>query len=374
MLSRPRISTCKYSRLLCSSIPVVDSAITNSHYRHADEAYHLAPDYCGECYGAEAPSNAKKPGCCNTCTEVRDAYAAKSWSFGLGDNVEQCQREHYAEHVIEQRKEGCRIEGGIRVNKVIGNFHFAPGKSFSHENVHLHDLAVFRDSPEHHSFSHSIHHMRFGPELPEGLAKRYGGKAALAWTNHHASPLDGTEQLVNEKTWSFMYFIKVVPTAYLPLGWETQGYHPFKGLEDNHHEDTALGKYGMSELGSVETHQYSVTSHKRSLFGGDEEKEGHKERIHSSGGIPGIFFSYVCFVLSPFHISFLFCCSRILTEGFQDISPMKVINRESRSKSFSSFLVGVCAVIGGTLTVAAAIDRGWYEGRRRMAGEKQHER
>ena len=41
---------------------------------------------------------------------------------------------------------------------------------------------------------------------------------------------------------------------------------------------------------------------------------------------------------------------------------MKVINREARSKSFSGFLVGICAVVGGTLTVAAALDRAVYEG------------
>lgn len=41
---------------------------------------------------------------------------------------------------------------------------------------------------------------------------------------------------------------------------------------------------------------------------------------------------------------------------------MKVINREVRSKTFSGFLVGLCAVIGGTLTVAAAVDRAVYEG------------
>lgn len=43
---------------------------------------------------------------------------------------------------------------------------------------------------------------------------------------------------------------------------------------------------------------------------------------------------------------------------------MKVINRETRTKSFSGFLVGVCACIGGTLTVAAAVDRMLYEGHR----------
>ena len=87
--------------------------------RHSGEpAIHLEPDYCGECYGAPAPATASKAGCCNTCAEVREAYAEKSWSFGRGENVEQCEREHYGEHLDEQRREGCRIEGGIRVNKV----------------------------------------------------------------------------------------------------------------------------------------------------------------------------------------------------------------------------------------------------------------
>jgi len=45
---------------------------------------------------------------------------------------------------------------------------------------------------------------------------------------------------------------------------------------------------------------------------------------------------------------------------------MKVINREAQSKSFSAFLVGICAIIGGTLTVAAAVDRALYEGSQRV--------
>lgn len=56
----------------------------------------------------------------------------------------------------------------------------------------------------------------------------------------------------------------------------------------------------------------------------------------------------------------------------QDISPMKVINREERTKSLTGFLTGVCAVVGGTLTVAAAIDRGVYEGATRI--KKLHQR
>lgn len=45
---------------------------------------------------------------------------------------------------------------------------------------------------------------------------------------------------------------------------------------------------------------------------------------------------------------------------------MKVVNREERSKSFTGFLTGLCAIIGGTLTVAAAVDRAVYEGASRL--------
>lgn len=51
-------------------------------------------------------------------------------------------------------------------------------------------------------------------------------------------------------------------------------------------------RYGHGALGSIETHQYSVTSHRRSLRGGLATEEGHKERVHAYGGIPGVFFSY----------------------------------------------------------------------------------
>lgn len=306
---------------------------------HTDDAVHLDPEYCGECYGAPAPTNGRKPNCCNTCDEVRDAYASISWSFGRGEGVEQCEREHYAEHLDEQRREGCRIEGGIRVNKVIGNFHFAPGKSFSNGNMHVHDLEnYFKDEAEH-SFTHTIHSLRFGPQLPDSVIERMATRGAAsgagAWTNHHINPLDGTEQKTDAKAFNFMYFVKVVSTTYLPLGWEKQA--PVSSKRD----DVFNAGFDAGYKGSIETHQYSVTSHKRSLQGGPDDQGGHKERIHARGGIPGVFFSY-------------------------DISPMKVINREARSKSFSGFLVGVCAVVGGTLTVAAAIDRALYEGAQRV--------
>lgn len=214
-----------------------------------------------------------------------------SWAFGRGEHVEQCEREHYSERLDAQRNEGCRIEGGIRVNKVVGNFHIAPGRSFSSGNMHVHDLNNFLESPVEggHTFTHHIHHLRFGPQLPDSALKNLGNKQ-MSWTNHHQNPLDNTKQSTDEVAFNYMYFIKVVSTSYLPLGYQKG---PLSSTDDYPHELTPLGFHGQNMDGSVETHQYSVTSHKRNLEGGSDASEGHKERIHAKGGIPGVFFSYV---------------------------------------------------------------------------------
>lgn len=316
---------------------------TSALFLHAqvESASHLDPDYCGSCYSAPPPPNASKEGCCNTCDDVREAYATKGWAFGRGEGVDQCEREGYGERLDAQRREGCRIEGVIRVNKVVGNFHIAPGRSFSSGNMHVHDLNNYYETPVEggHTFSHEIHSLRFGPQLPDEVTAK--------WSDHqHSNPLDGHKSETEEAAYNFMYFVKIVSSSYLPLGWdEDRSAKSHSSVSDL----IPLGMQGRSQgnQGSIETHQYSVTSHKRSLAGGTDAAEGHKERLHAHGGIPGVFFSY-------------------------DISPMKVINRESRPKTFASFLTGVCAVIGGTLTVAAAVDRGVYEGSTRL--KKLHQR
>ncbi|KYK56864.1 endoplasmic reticulum-Golgi intermediate compartment protein [Drechmeria coniospora] len=297
---------------------------------HDETAKHMDPNYCGECYGATAPATATKANCCNTCSEVREAYSAEGWAFGRGEGVEQCEREHYAEKLDRERAEGCRIEGGLQVNKVVGNFHLAPGRSFSNGNMHVHDLKNYWDVPEgqSHDFTHTIHQLRFGPQLPEHVKQKLGSAKSTPWTNHHLNPLDGVVQETNDSNFNYMYFVKIVPTSYLPLGWD-RDLQRIPGMTDS------------SDDGSIETHQYSVTSHKRSLSGGTDAEEGHAERQHSRGGIPGVFFSY-------------------------DISPMKVINREEQPKTFLGFLAGLCAIVGGTLTVAAAVDRGLFEGATRL--------
>ena len=282
------------------SLPIQVTALN----LHGDEeASHLAPDYCGNCYGAPSPPTAQKPGCCSTCEEVREAYASVSWAFGKGENVEQCEREHYSEKLDAQREQGCRIEGGFRVNKVVGNFHIAPGRSFSNGAMHVHDLNNYLDTPQDHqahTFTHTIHHLRFGPQIPAHITRSLGAKQ-MPWTNHHANPLDETNQLTDDPAFNYMYFVKVVSTSYLPLGWQATKPGIMQTQDELLNDLLPVGSHGRGEDGSLETHQYSVTSHKRSLTGGSDSAEGHKERLHARGGIPGVFFSYVSFASSSFN-------------------------------------------------------------------------
>lgn len=96
--------------------------------------------YCGSCYGAEASDEE----CCNSCEEVREAYRKKGWALSSPDSIDQCKREGFLERIKEEEGEGCNVYGFLEVNKVAGNFHFAPGKSFQQSGVHVHDLLAFQ--------------------------------------------------------------------------------------------------------------------------------------------------------------------------------------------------------------------------------------
>lgn len=255
------------------------------------------PNYCGPCYGAVDPESDI---CCNTCDDVKKAYSANGWAFHDGSGVEQCEDEHYAERIQNNKNEGCNVAGQVSVNKVVGNFHFAPGSSITQPKVHTHDLSLFAQDDMPFKFSHVIHHLSFGPEVENDLIMK--------------NPLDGTIRHTDIKPFNYQYFIKVVATRYERLNKHT-----------------------------TETNQYSVTSHERSIIGGRDEDHPHS--MHSRGGIPGVFFSY-------------------------DISPMKVINREQRNKSFGTFLTSICAIVGGVLTVGAVIDRGVWEADKALKRKK----
>ncbi|CAL0317875.1 unnamed protein product [Lupinus luteus] len=182
--------------------------------------------YCGSCYGAETTDEH----CCNSCEEVREAYRKKGWGLSNPDEIDQCKREGFLQRIKDEDGEGCNVYGFLEVNKVAGNFHFAPGKSFQQAGAHVHDLLPFQ--MDSFNISHHINRLAFGAYIP-GVV----------------NPLDRVKWTQITPSGMYQYFIKVVPTTYTD--------------EDGH---------------TIQSNQFSVTEHSRT---GD--------RIQY---VPGVFFFY----------------------------------------------------------------------------------
>ncbi|KAJ8541402.1 hypothetical protein K7X08_002218 [Anisodus acutangulus] len=194
--------------------------------------------YCGSCYGSEGSDDH----CCNTCEDVREAYRKKGWALTNPDQIDQCKREGFLEKIKEEEGEGCNMYGFLEVNKVAGNFHFAPGKSFQQSNVHVHDLLTFQK--DSYNISHKINRLTYGEYFP-GVV----------------NPLDGVTWTQETPHGMYQYFIKVVPTVYTDVSGHT-----------------------------IQSNQFSVTEHFKGADVG---------RFQS---IPGVFFFYD---LSPIKVTFI---------------------------------------------------------------------
>uniref|UniRef100_A0A3Q1GNA0 Endoplasmic reticulum-Golgi intermediate compartment protein n=1 Tax=Acanthochromis polyacanthus TaxID=80966 RepID=A0A3Q1GNA0_9TELE len=225
----------------------------------------LDPNRCESCYGAETEDLK----CCNTCDDVREAYRRRGWAFKSADTIEQCKREGFTQKMQEQKNEGCQVYGFLEVNKVAGNFHFAPGKSFQQSHVHERLLL--------NVWMYIIIYIL-----------DFRGFAFIS-----LSMCVNTDILTKSlltASMMYQYFVKIVPTIYMKTDGEV-----------------------------VKTNQFSVTRHEKVANGliGDQ-------------GLPGVFVLY-------------------------ELSPMMVKFTE-KHRSFTHFLTGVCAIIGGVFTVAGLID------------------
>lgn len=212
--------------------PMIDRPLQ----RHGGRLEHNET-YCGSCYGAEGSDDH----CCNTCEDVREAYRKKGWALTNPDQIDQCKREGFLEKIKEEEGEGCNMYGFLEVNKVAGNFHFAPGKSFQQSNVHVHDLLTFQK--DSYNISHKINRLTYGEYFP-GVV----------------NPLDGVTWTQETPHGMYQYFIKVVPTVYTDVSGHT-----------------------------IQSNQFSVTEH---FKGADFGRFQY---------IPGVFFFYD---LSPIKVTF----------------------------------------------------------------------
>ncbi|KAH8825204.1 endoplasmic reticulum-derived transport vesicle ERV46 [Flagelloscypha sp. PMI_526] len=256
-------------------------------------------DFCGSCYGGLEPPS----GCCNTCEEVRQAYVNRGWSFSNPDAIDQCKEEGWTDKLRDQANEGCNISGRIRVNKVIGNIHLSPGRSFQTNARNVYELVPWlRDDGNRHDFSHIIHKLAFEGDDEYDYSKAKISRQIKERMGVGPNPLDDVRGTTTKAQYMFQYFMKVVGTQ-------------FRSLDGT----------------VVNTHQYSVTHFERDLSEGFEGNNAQGVHIqHGINGVPGAFFNF-------------------------EISPMLIVHSESR-QSFAHFLTSTCAIVGGVLTVAALFD------------------
>ncbi|CAI5965233.1 unnamed protein product [Closterium sp. NIES-64] len=359
-------------------------------------------DFCGSCYGAAETDDQ----CCNNCEEVREAYNKRGWAFNNADAIEQCKREDLIDKIQAQVGEGCNMYGVLEVNKVAGNFHFAPAKVFYTAGISIFDLVMFHDTV--FNISHTVNSLSFGAKFPgavnpldnnllvvkksisslfdrmDGLPsplffiklmphmstpdpfpmqlsyllslphRLYPMPAAVSraqWVQEGESGMYQTQWVQEGESGMYQYFVKVVPTMYT----------------DSHNH-------------TIASNQFSVTEHFRPAPSHDQQS------------LPGVFFFYD---LSPIKARAPFSSSNIAKYGLALIRasvpcaaqlhhahPPAALSRSrcsasllpcavrmcspaclpavrwsqqvqysERYTSFLHFLTNVCAIVGGIFTV-----------------------
>ena len=301
------------TRLGRDGTPVDGSISRRLEGEAARIAAERGPNYCGECYGGEPDES----GCCNTCDEVREAYARRNWSFTDPDEIEQCRVEHWSERLREQNSEGCNVAGEVHVNKVVGNFDLSPGRAFQLNRFHSHELVPYLQGSgdEVHHFGHIIHQFSFGT-TEEFIPQRYSyGTTVIPLKTQLGlkDALEGRRAHTEDSNYMFQYFLKVVPVE----------VHKLNGK-------------------SATTYQYSATSYERDLdYNHEREKdESSGQVVRSVDGVPGVFFNY-------------------------EISPLRIVQTEWR-QSFWHFVSNLCAIFGGILTMAGLLDALIYRSRAQL--------
>ena len=273
--------------------------------------------YCGSCYGAQEEEGQ----CCNDCGTVRELYRRRGWAFNTQGEVEQCKREELVMSLAAQQaaSEGCQLYGHLRVNKVPGNWHIAPGKSFQMGAVHVHDLNVFGPSA-FFNMSHVINKLSFGVEYPGQV-----------------NPLDGATVSQGPSHLMYQYFVKVVPTQYTDRRRRV-----------------------------LKTAQFSVTEHPKCVPGGGGRGEACfvPRALHSNPtpSMPATD-TYHLLVLGARSVDILTGRNLPGVFCFYEINPIQVRLAEKRT-SLLHFLTNVCAIVGGVFTVSGLVDSTVYHGQR----------
>ncbi|RMB95500.1 hypothetical protein DUI87_27609 [Hirundo rustica rustica] len=231
--------------------------------------------------------------CCNTCDDVREAYRRRGWAFKNPDSIEQCKREGFSQKMQEQKNEGCQVYGFLEVNKYL----------------HVGDNVLANVSC---------------------TVQCAGLKAKPARdSKSEKNNLIGEKKVHDLQSFGLDNINMTHYIKHLSFGRDYPGIvNPLDGTAITAQQASMMFQYFVKVVPTVyrkvdgevvRTNQFSVTRHEKIANGllGDQ-------------GLPGVFVLY-------------------------ELSPMMVKLTE-KHRSFTHFLTGVCAIVGGIFTVAGFID------------------
>jgi len=196
---------------LSDSLKRLNAGLTGSARREAEAVFErqlaslqaelrgedtLADDYCGSCYGASLDPQK----CCNTCDDIRAAYAERRWGFPDPTTFEQCRRDARRRSAKLQEGEGCNIYGTMEVARVTGTFSIAPVSRLPTSRLQR-NVELSADQASAFNVTHQIKRLSFGTDFP----------------GQH-NPLDDIWTHSPGGAAVSRYFLKVVPTTYEFIG------------------------------------------------------------------------------------------------------------------------------------------------------------
>lgn len=228
-----------------------------------------------------------------------------------------------------QQHEGCRVFGELTVRRVAGRLHFAVHQQ-SFIDV-LPQMLTGHVLPRLTNMSHVIHKVSFGPEFPGQV-----------------NPLDGFKRIngPNEDPHAYKYFLKIVPTVYhtrVGVMMETSQY--------------SVGEYAMplrgpNGNGNGNHHPQPTSTQTQPGHPADpKDKDGNVHKIAQGSGVGPAGAGASGGDTHPTSM-----VQNAFVDFSYDLSP--IVNEINASPgSLLHFMVRLCAVVGGVLSVTRMADK-----------------